>query len=389
MPRTKKTTENKSSEEAKTKSRRSKKADNLKTAVEPVVAADLPDEKEPKGSEKENGEPSKYKNIGSFSASIENEFAYTNLSEAEEESRTYRYLKKCQKNGEILVGSMYGVVDDPKEMRVGAAISFEPESSKTHYGMVEVAIPDILFFEPAMKFTKDYEIRSEEERYRIRKYIMLQYMGAKIHFCLNSIKREKEIDPNNPNRPVTVVTGDRVQAMEKLRDKYFYHRNRKRGDLAPITIKPGDLVEAFVVAVNDQFVTVVALGVETRIYLHDLTKENITSCAQYTYAGDVLPECRVLSVEVKDDRVRLRLTNNKLEAPKMILFMKRGNYYRGRVTWFNPEKNLYTVYLDNGVTAFVYKSNVQGYRELSINDIVSVCVTSIFEETVGGNAIKL
>lgn len=389
MPRTKKTTENKSSEEAKTKSRRSKKADNPKTAVEPVVAADLPDEKEPKGSEKENGEPSKYKNIGSFSASIENEFAYTNLSEAEEESRTYRYLKKCQKNGEILVGSMYGVVDDPKEMRVGAAISFEPESSKTHYGMVEVAIPDNLFFEPAMKFTKDYEIRSEEERYRIRKYIMLQYMGAKIHFCLNSIKREKEIDPNNPNRPVTVVTGDRVQAMEKLRDKYFYHRNRKRGDLAPITIKPGDLVEAFVVAVNDQFVTVVALGVETRIYLHDLTKENITSCAQYTYAGDVLPECRVLSVEVKDDRVRLRLTNNKLEAPKMILFMKRGNYYRGRVTWFNPEKNLYTVYLDNGVTAFVYKSNVQGYRELSINDIVSVCVTSIFEETVGGNAIKL
>ena len=135
--------------------------------------------------------------------------------------------------------------------------------------------------------------------------------------------------------------------------------------------------------------TVVALGVETRIYLHDLTKENITSCAQYTYAGDVLPECRVLSVEVKDDRVRLRLTNNKLEAPKMILFMKRGNYYRGRVTWFNPEKNLYTVYLDNGVTAFVYKSNVQGYHELSINDIVSVCVTSIFEETVGGNAIKL
>ena len=389
MPRTKKTTENKSSEEVKTKSRRSKKADNPKTAVEPVVAADLPDEKEPKGSEKENREPSKYKNIGSFSASIENEFAYTNLSEAEEESRTYRYLKKCQKNGEILVGSMYGVVDDPKEMRVGAAISFEPESSKTHYGMVEVAIPDNLFFEPAMKFTKDYEIRSEEERYRIRKYIMLQYMGAKIHFCLNSIKREKEIDPNNPNRPVTVVTGDRVQAMEKLRDKYFYHRNRKRGDLAPITIKPGDLVEAFVVAVNDQFVTVVALGVETRIYLHDLTKENITSCAQYTYAGDVLPECRVLSVEVKDDRGRLRLTNNKLEAPKMILFMKRGNYYRGRVTWFNPEKNLYTVYLDNGVTAFVYKSNVQGYRELSINDIVSVCVTSIFEETVGGNAIKL
>ena len=376
MPRTKKTTENKSSEEAKTKSRRSKKTDNPKTAVEPVVAADLPDEKEPKGSEKENGEPSKYKNIGSFSASIENEFAYTNLSEAEEESRTYRYLKKCQKNGEILVGSMYGVVDDPKKMRVGAAISFEPESSKTHYGMVEVAIPDSLFFEPAMKFTKDYEIRSEEERYRIRKYIMLQYMGAKIHFCLNSIKRKKEIDPNNPNRPVTVVTGDRVQAMEKLRDKYFYHRNRKRGDLAPITIKPGDLVEA-------------SLGVETRIYLHDLTKENITSCAQYTYAGDVLPECRVLSVEVKDDRVRLRLTNNKLEAPKMILFMKRGNYYRGRVTWFNPEKNLYTVYLDNGVTAFVYKSNVQGYRELSINDIVSVCVTSIFEETVGGNAIKL
>ena len=179
-------------------------------------------------------------------------------------------------------------------------------------------------------------------------------------------------------------------AMEKLRDKYFFHKNRKETRTEePITIKTGDLVEAFVVNVNYQYVTVVSLGVETRIYLHDLTRENVTNCLEYTHVGDVLPECQVLNVEIKDNRVQLRLTNNRSVAPKTILSMKKGNYYRGRVVWYNREKDLYTIALDNGVTAFVYSSNVMGYVQLCINDIVSVCVTSIMDNKVGGNAVKI
>ena len=73
----------------------------------------------------------------------------------------------------------------------------------------------------------------------------------------------------------------------------------------------------------------------------------------------------------------------------MILSMKKGYYYRGRVVWYNRDKDLYTVHLDNGVTAFVFRSNVMGYVNLSINDIVSVCVTSIFKDKVGGNAVRI
>ena len=136
-------------------------------------------------------------------------------------------------------------------------------------------------------------------------------------------------------------------------------------------------------------VTVASLGVETRIYLHDLTRDNVRSCYQYTHVGDILPECQVLSVKAKDGIVQLRLTNNKSQAPKMILSMKKGYYYRGRVVWYNRDKDLYTVHLDNGVTAFVFRSNVMGYVNLSINDIVSVCVTSIFKDKVGGNAVRI
>ncbi len=341
-----------------------------------------------KESKPEENKPSYYKSIGSFSALIENEFAYNNLSPLEEEERTFKFLRKCKNNGEVLVGSVFGIVDDPKHMLVGVAVSFEPVSTKNHYGMVEVVIPDFEFFESNTKYPKDYAIRSPKDQYNIRKSLLMQYMGAKIHFCVTGVERKKGLDRNNPDVDVTTVHGNRNEAMRILRDKYFFHSNRKITDKAPIVVKPGDIVEAFVVSVSDQSVNVTALGVETRIYLHDLTKENITSCIQYTFAGDILPECRIVGIKAKDGNVELRLSNIKQEAPKMILSMKRGNYYKGRVTWYNPEGETYTVYLDNGVKAFIKKENVQSFAELSINDTVWVFVTAVFEETVIGNAIK-
>ena len=330
----------------------------------------------------------KYRNVGTYSANIESEFAFSNLSQAEEEDRTYRFLRKCKHDGEILVGTVIGIADDPKSMKVGVKLSYEPISSVNHYGMVEVTIPENVFFEPGLKFSRDYDSKSVKVKYKIRKAAIMQYLGAKIHFCVIGVSRDKGVDRNNPDQYVTTVLGDRNIAMKKLRDKYFFHKNRKI-DEEPIVIKPGDLVEAFVVSVTYQMITVVSLGVETRIYLHDLTRENISSCYQYVRAGDVLPECRVMGIEIMDDTVHLRLTNNRTKAPKMILSMKRGYYYRGRVTWYNEKKDMYTVYLDNGVTAFVHRKNVLGYIDLSINDIVSVCITSIFENMVGGNAVRL
>ena len=369
------------------KKKETPKADNPEVIEEAVVAAELPDESQNKVKTKET-KRAKYRNVGSYSADIENEFAYSNLSQAQEEEKTFRFMRKCLKDGEILVGTVIGILDDPKRMMVGAKLSYEPTPSKNHYGMVEVTIPENVFFEPGMKFSRDYEQKQPRDQYRARKIAILQYLGAKIHFCVIGVSREKGYDPENPDQYVTLVIGDRNIAMSKLRDKYFYHKNRKISE-EPITIKPGDLVEAFVVNVTNQMVMVVSLGVETRIYLHDLTRDNVSSCYQYTHVGDILPECQVISVEAKDNRIQLRLTNNRSEAPKMILSMKRGYYYRGRVVWYNLDKDLYTVHLDNGVTAFVFRKNVMSYPDLSVNDIVSVCVTGIYKDTVVGNAVKI
>lgn len=394
MPRKKKTDEAIPIEEKEIKTvkktgkkKEAPKAENPEVIEEAAVTAELSEETQSKPETKQTKQ-AKYRNIGSYSADIENEFTYSNLSQAEEEEKTFRFMRKCQFDGEILVGTVIGILDDPKRMMVGAKLSYEPTPSKNHYGMVEVTIPENVFFEPGIRFSRDYEQKSLKDRYRIRKTAILQYLGAKIHFCVIGVSREKGYDLENPDQYVTTVIGDRNSAMSKLRDKYFFHRNRKTSE-KPITIKPGDLVEAFVVNVTNQMVTVVSLGVETRIYLHDLTRDNVSSCYQYTHVGDILPECQVLSVEAKDDKVQLRLTNNRSKAPKMILSMKKGYYYRGRVVWFNREKDLYTVHLDNGVTAFVFRNNVMSYADLSINDIVSVCITSIFKNKVGGNAVKL
>ncbi|MBR5755355.1 MAG: hypothetical protein IKX97_06025, partial [Erysipelotrichaceae bacterium] len=140
----------------------------------------------------------------------------------------------------------------------------------------------------------------------------------------------------------------------------------------------------------DQYVTVVALGVETRVHIDELCPEKISSCLQYARVGDVLPELRVREIRIEGGRVRLRLSNRfKKGAAKAILTMKKGSYYAGRVVWFNPKKDIYTIILSNGVTAFVYRNNVMGYIDLSINDIVSVCVSAVHENMVTGNAVRI
>jgi len=334
-------------------------------------------------------QPGRYRNIGTFSADIDNEFAAINTTRAQEEDYSFRFMRKCKYNGEILVGTVISIEDDPKKMMLGARLLYEPRQSRNHWGAVEVLIPEMVFFEPGKHFTRDYETKSLRDQYLIRKQAILQYLGAKIHFCVMGVSREVTEDPRFSGQYVTSVIGDRTSAMKKLRDKYFFHKNKKKPGKT-ITVREDDLVEGFVVGVNDQYVTVVALGVESRIHINDLCPERISSCLQYTRVGDVLPELRIREIKINGDRVRLGLTNRmKRGAQKAILSMKKGSYYVGRVIWFNPEKDIYTIMLSNGVTAFVYRNNVMGFVDLSINDVVSVCVSAIHNDIVTGNAVKI
>ena len=49
--------------------------------------------------------PGRYRNVGTFSADIGSEFEISNVSRQEEEDYTFRFMRKCRYNGEILVGT--------------------------------------------------------------------------------------------------------------------------------------------------------------------------------------------------------------------------------------------------------------------------------------------
>lgn len=411
MPKTKKTAENKaetkevlSSEKAKknqknqkTKAKTEKpakkpaktrkNADNPKNIADAVVPAEI--EKQEKPLKPEPEKKGKYKNIGTFSADIENEFAYKNLNKRELENKAFAFLNRCKENGEILVGTATQLVEDETRYKCGISVSFEPFPNLNHYGLVEVIIPEEVFMVPNFEYGKDYAIKSKKEQYRTRKYRISAYLRAKVHFCVTSVFwGPSTVDPNVE---VIYAVGDRLMAMDKMMDKYFFHRNRKKERTEePITIKVGDIVEAFVLAVYDRYVTVMALGVETRIYLHDLTRDSISRCGEYVSAGAILPNCTVLGIKIKDNKAELRLTNLSNDLPSSFYRIKEGSYCIGRVTGYNQELDQYLIYLGNGVTAYVYASNVvpKG-TQLSINDSVNVFIRGISGNGVIGNAIKV
>ena len=149
--------------------------DDTDVVPEPVVSADLPMESKPVKKSVKKQEPAEqgsghYKNIGTFSADIINEFTYNRRNPYEEQERTLAFLNKCAKNGEILVGTVNGLIADRDRLVWGVSVIFEPFPSVDHTGMAEVVIPEQLFLEHGVTFGKDYDLNprkisseSEEE----------------------------------------------------------------------------------------------------------------------------------------------------------------------------------------------------------------------------------
>ena len=400
MP-TKKTSTAKKDTVKKTTSEKSEKAEkNTVTVPEAVVPADIeekpaksrPVKKKAAPAKPKEKEPSYFRNVGTYSSDISSEFAFTSTTQIEEEEKTYRFMRQCARNGEILVGTLVTVAADEKNLSLRAYLLFEPSFTKEHYGQVEVMIPEELFFGKNPDFGKRYSSKTPYEQFKVRKNRLLKYQNAKIHFCVLGVSRDKSDDPRFAGQKITTVIGDRNKAMGILRDMFFFHKNRKIEGQEPRSIEIGDTVEAFVVNALPQFVTVATCGVETKIYLNDLCLDPINSCLRYTHVGEVLPRCEVLDVKIRDDEtVELRLTNNTTRPSKSILTLTEGSCSTGRVAWYNKDKQIYIIHLVNGVTALVKDTpnNVIPYQELAINDVVSVCITHLAENKVMGNATKI
>lgn len=327
------------------------------------------------------------RNKGSYSVEILENFESKEQQEAkkiEVQMEVNKILYTAKNTGEILAGKVIGIREDPKRKMVGVRVAYEPIEAPNHIGRVEVVIPDVAFFERKIE-SSSYNSKSEIGKYFSRKAFLSSYLGAIIHFCIVGIRCETTDDPRFEGEKLTFVVGDRNIAMAKLRDIYFFHKNRKKQTTPPITIKKGDKVEAFVVNVDAQMVTVSALGVETNINLYNLTSDSYTSCNQVVQNGDRL-ECFVASASVEDNKVNLKLTCRQSVAPSSIAYIRVGSLYLGTVVKYSQRKKLYIVTLANGVSASIPESKVQGYVPLSLGDKVCVQVSAIYETFIAGSA---
>lgn len=324
--------------------------------------------------------------VGTKSDEIEAEEALVK-SDKERAEEVYRELLRAQRSGAYLMGEVFAI---------------EPESDafKNHvvidvlYNGVKVMIPDIVYFEDSYDFGSTYD--SDPERIKAaRRVTNARFQtGAKVYFTVSAVSREEVPMPDGNTQTVIIAIGDRKNAMAKVRDTYFFHRNRASETRAPRAVSEGDYAKAHVIAVREDMVLVECLGVETRIDAFNLSNQYVENCRDITRVGKTLDvRIRKLHVDKSDDdpkkdRVFLTVTCRLNDAAEALATTKVRTYVAGNVVSYNKEKGIYSIMLKNGVTAVVNAQDVRGQIDLNPGDPVNVFVTHVLNTHVIGLAAK-
>ena len=324
--------------------------------------------------------------VGTKSDEIEAEEALVK-SDKERAEEVYRELLRAQRSGAYLMGEVFAI---------------EPESDafKNHvvidvlYNGVKVMIPDIVYFEDSYDFGSTYD--SDPERIKAaRRVTNARFQtGAKVYFTVSAVSREEVPMPDGNMQTVIIAIGDRKNAMAKVRDTYFFHRNRASETRAPRAVSEGDYAKAHVIAVREDMVLVECLGVETRIDAFNLSNQYVENCRDITRPGKTL-DVRIRKLHVdksnddpKKDRVFLTVTCRLNDAAEALATTKVRTYVAGNVVSYNKEKGIYSIMLKNGVTAVVNAQDVRGQIDLNPGDPVNVFVTHVLNTHVIGLAAK-
>ena len=301
-------------------------------------------------------------------------------SAEEIEEKNFNDLRRYQRNGEILWGEVYGVEASPN---LGSAII------AVLWNGIKVSIPDSEYFEDTFFFGNNYEGMSAKEKLNKRTIMARYQIGAKVCFCVKGTARTKIEFGEFAGEYMIDVVASRKEAMAKVRDIWFLHKNRKSRVGTPREVHVNDIAKANVLAVKEDVVVVECLGVESRLDCYNLNDDIVENCRDFVKPGDVIP-VRVRKVYVNaDDTVYLTVSGRLNNASKMIHTMRERSNYLGQVDHYNKAKDRYTVMLKNGVTASVPSSMVQGGVPLTPGDDVAVMVTRIMDAYVIGAAIKL
>jgi len=310
--------------------------------------------------------------LGTFSDDIIIKKA-TALSENDKIQKAYNSLLRYSKDKELLWGTVIGL--ERQSNKVLIVVSWNE---------VKVVIPEEYFFEKHVQFSKVYDSMKESEKANVRRKVAGYYIGAIIPFTVESVSKDKEV-----GTILLTAIGNRVHAMEIIRDIYFYHKNRKITDMAPRSVEKDDIIKARVLNVRENSVLVECAGVETRLNCHHLTNtEVVDNCCDYVAPGDELT-VKVIDSKIEEDRVYLYVTGRLIDTTREIRQMNKDSVYLGKVDKYNSEKHSYSVVLSNGVLALVPENKVVGQLELCRGDKVLVHVETIVrDEFVVGTIIK-
>lgn len=361
---------------------KAKSEDKLATVV---VAAEL-EEQEPKKpvkakKPKQNAKPARkvheqktIKQVGEKSQEILNVDSNKKTNE-EEKYELFKKLLVAQKTRQILYGEVYGIEPNPKLGKVVIAVLWNG---------IKISIPDTEYFEDNFDFGERYAISSEEEKLKRRRDFASYQNGARVCFLVKGVVK----DPVGSNESIICV-GSRKEAMALMRDIYFYHLERKHPVTEKSEVKIGDIAEANVISVKNDYVIVECLGVETRIHADSLTDDYVENCNDFVKPGDTI-KVKVVKVHINGTAsVYLTVTGKVGEPAKQIQSMQVRSSYLGVVENVNYTKKIYDIRLKNSVLANVLFENVQGEIPLFKGDRVAVKVSKLLETRVYGSAMKL
>lgn len=299
----------------------------------------------------------------------------------------YRALVRARRNGEYLMGEVFGVEPESEAFKNHAVVD-------VLYNGITIMIPDMVYFEDTYNFGRSYDDLPERKKTAARAVAARFQAGAKVYFTVSAVERQDVVLPDGNHHTVIMAVGDRKDAMARVRDTYFFHRNRSSETRAPRVVSVGDIAKAHVIAVREDMALVECLGVETRIDAFNLSNQPIENCRDYVHPGDTIDvRIRKLHVDRDDenphnDRVFLTVSGRLNDATEALMTMKPHCYVAGVVDFYNRDKDLYTIMLKNGVTAVVKAQDVRGQIDLNPGDRVNVFVTTILNTHVLGMAAK-
>ena len=292
------------------------------------------------------------------------------LSEDEKRARNYSECRKYMRNGDILWGTVFGVKN------MGGVFCLE-----VIWNGIIVSFTKKSYFEPEFRFGEGYEAMNEAEKLN-REIVLARYQeGATVPFCIANVAISEIKEGPFKGTKTLFVVGDKVKAMQKLREHYFLKTDHP--------VKVGDLAEAHVLAVRDDKALVECCGCEYRIDAYSLNDRFVESCADWVKPGNKI-RVRFRKVHINEDgTVRIAVTGRMKASAEMLMGMSVGSSYLGTVDGYNSYKKHYNVILLNGVTAVIPENNVMMGRSLKVGDQVNVKVNAVLETHIIGSAIRI